>query len=338
MMQTPLVHPHSGWQDEEIRMLFDAVQEASQSGRPLRDVFADVSQALRRKPNSIRNFYYARMRELPEVQQRKAPFRTFTQEELHSLLRNVLIARGKGESVRACVTRLAEGDRALMLRYQNKYRSILKNKPELLESIAQELRMEGKPCPTRIAYQRHYGEGINQTSTLFDEVTQLSEEMGEDLLPVLLERMLGLLRRVKDAESRIQDRSADRGRGIAKYKDNALDLLSGSHGAPDLAITLTDLRGADMEEDLTMTDDVPSQAYAKQADARKEADRLRVQVDLLKMRLEEVDFLYAERWQSLTGLLHEFLSLTKERRVEAMELFLHQLGDSLRCLDPELEG
>ena len=176
---------------------------------------------------------------------------------------------------------------------------------------------------------------MSETKTITIVVPFLNEK---DNLPVLLERMLGLLRRVKDAESRIQDRSADRGRGIAKYKDNALDLLSGSHGAPDLAITLTDLRGADMEEDLTMTDDVPSQAYAKQADARKEADRLRVQVDLLKMRLEEVDFLYAERWQSLTGLLHEFLSLTKERRVEAMELFLHQLGDSLRCLDPELEG
>jgi hypothetical protein len=338
MMQTPLVHPHSGWQEEEIKMLFEAVQEASQSGRPLRDVFADVAESLRRKPNSIRNFYYARMRELPEVQQRKAPFRTFTQEELHSLLRNVLIARGKGESVRACVTRLAEGDRARMLRYQNKYRSILKNRPELLESIAQDLRAEGKPCPTRIAYLRHYGENIGQTSTLFEEVSQLSQEMGEDLLPVLLERMLGLLRRAREAESRSQAQSSNGSKSLAKSKAHAMELLNGSHNAPDLAITLTDLRGSDMEEDFEMPEEAPPQSYAKQADARKEADRLRVQVDLLKMRLEEVEFQYAERWQSLTGLLHEFLSLTKERRAEAIDLFLHQLGDSLRCLDPELEG
>ena len=48
MTQTPLVHPHSGWQDEEIRLLFEAVQEASQSGRALRDVFSEVAEALRR--------------------------------------------------------------------------------------------------------------------------------------------------------------------------------------------------------------------------------------------------------------------------------------------------
>ena len=119
------------------------------------------------------------------------------------------MARGQGESVRACVTRLAEGDRARMLRYQNKYRSILKNRPELLENIAQELRAEGKPCPTRIAYLRPYGETPNQASSLFEEVSLLSQEVGEDLLPLMLERMLGLLRRVREAESQAQGRGGD---------------------------------------------------------------------------------------------------------------------------------
>ncbi|MEA5013903.1 MAG: hypothetical protein VB099_05035 [Candidatus Limiplasma sp.] len=335
MTQTPLVHPHSGWQEEEIKLLFEAVQEASQSGRALRDVFAEVAESLRRKPNSIRNFYYARMRELPEVQQRKAPFRTFTQEELHSLLRNVLIARGKGESVRACVTRLAEGDRARMLRYQNKYRSILKNRPELLESIAQELRAEGKPCPARIAYLRHYGENPNQTSSLFEEASLLSQEMGEDLLPVLLERMLGLLRRVREAESCLQAHATG---ASPQGKVQERRIPGDAQGTPDLAITLTDLRGADMEEDLDLTQEEPQGAYAKVLEARRESDRLRVQVDLLKLRLEDMECQYADRWRSLTGLLHEFLSLPQERRGEAMDPFIRQMGDALRCLDPELEG
>lgn len=338
MTQTPLVHPHSGWQEEEIKLLFEAVQEASQSGRALRDVFAEVADSLRRKPNSIRNFYYARMRELPEVQQRKAPFRTFTQEELHSLLRNVLMARGKGESVRACVTRLAQGDRARMLRYQNKYRSVLKNRPELLEAIAQELRAEGKPCPTRIAYLRQNGETPNHTGSLFEETTLLSQELGEDLLPVMLERMLGLLRRVKEAENQVQEAATGSLGAASAAGTQERRIPGGGNGAPDLAITLTDLRDGDVEEEEDSPQEEAQGAYGKVLEARRESDRLRVQVDLLKLRLEDTECQYAERWRGLTSLLHAFLSLPQERRGEAMDPFIRQMGDALRCLDPELEG
>jgi len=147
MTQTTTVHPRGGWQQDEIDMLFHAVRDAAQEGKPLRNVFADVGEQLNRKPNSIRNYYYAKVKETPELAPGKISFRAFSEEELHALLRDVLIARGKGESVRACVTRRAGGDRSAMLRYQNKYRSILKNKPEMLEEIGIELCQEGLPCP-----------------------------------------------------------------------------------------------------------------------------------------------------------------------------------------------
>ncbi len=149
-------HPRGGWQQQEIDTLFQAVEDAAQTGKPLRDVFSDVGERLRRKPNSIRNFYYARVHESPELCARRAPFRSFTQEEVHALLRDVLMGRGQGESVRACVTRLAGGDRQGMLRLQNKYRSILKNHPEMLVEAAQELRMEGLPCPENAVACRKY--------------------------------------------------------------------------------------------------------------------------------------------------------------------------------------
>ncbi len=155
-MTEQTTHPKGGWRQEEVDCLFEAAKEAAQTGKPLRDVFADVGEALNRKPNSIRNFYYARVRETPQLCARRTPFRSFTKEEIHELLRNVLIGRGQGESVRACVTRLAQGDRAGMLRYQNKYRSILKNHPEMLMEVAQELRMEGLPCPQNAAACRRY--------------------------------------------------------------------------------------------------------------------------------------------------------------------------------------
>ena len=186
----PHTHPKGGWQQEEIDLLFSAVRSASDSGKPLRDVFAEVGARLSRKPNSIRNFYYARVRETPELSMRQTPFRSFTQEEIRHLLRSVLIGRGEGQSVRACVTRLADGDRAGMLRYQNKYRSILKNKPEMLMEIARELRAEGLPCPENETACRRYERTARSAS---EALQQLEERMTDTHVRAMVENLAQLL-------------------------------------------------------------------------------------------------------------------------------------------------
>ncbi len=333
MTQTPLVHSHSGWREEEVRLLFQAVQESAQNGRPLRDVFADVAQTLHRKPNSIRNFYYARVRELPDTGQRKAPFRTFDQDELHSLLRTVLIARGNGDSVRACVTQMAKGDRALMLRYQNKYRSILKNKPEMLEAIAQSLRAEGKPCPTQ-SFTLRRPTGGRHLASLFEEASRLSQEVDDDSLSLLLERLLLLLERTKRAEQQARR---------AQTQEFSMQAPGNSFAAPsqDLAITVTDLReeAPAYEMDFPLGEEGPQQedATGRWLEARREADRLKVQLDLLKIHLEDLEKSHAERWGSLRGLIHGFLSLPQAQREETLETFVHQAGEALQGLEAEPE-
>ncbi|MGN0753191.1 MAG: hypothetical protein ACI4ME_01945 [Aristaeellaceae bacterium] len=141
-------HPgRAGWQEAETARLFTAVKEANASGAPLRSVFESLSSDLGRKPNSIRNYYYACLRQQPEAASRPPAFQPFTPEETHELLRQVLMARGKGMSVRACVMNLSEGSHSRMLRYQNKYRTILKTRPEMIAQVCEELRQEGLPCP-----------------------------------------------------------------------------------------------------------------------------------------------------------------------------------------------
>ena len=49
MTQATTNHPRGGWQKDEIDLLFSAVKEAAQGGKPLRDVFADVGDQLSRK-------------------------------------------------------------------------------------------------------------------------------------------------------------------------------------------------------------------------------------------------------------------------------------------------
>lgn len=137
-----------GWQQEETDLLWKEVLEAADSGAPLRQVFERMGQALGRKPNSVRNYYYMQLRGRAAGDLRRAqPFETFTDEQVRSLLRQVLIARGKGQSVRACVMDMSHGDKALMLRYQNKYRSVMRKKPALIRDICEELATEGLPCP-----------------------------------------------------------------------------------------------------------------------------------------------------------------------------------------------
>ncbi len=185
----------TGWRDEESDTLFSAVREASRQGTPLRSVFEQVASSLGRKPNSIRNYYYAQLRQRPETGlNRAAPFQTFTEEEVRELLRTVLMARGQGISVRACVMRMAGGDRGIMLRYQNKYRSILKNRPHLLSEVAEELRREGVAVPENPDFSRQQDVPLRTASQL-NRAQQLAQALGDPAVQQMLEGLNTLLQR-----------------------------------------------------------------------------------------------------------------------------------------------
>ena len=142
----PVRGPHGGWQKQEIEALERSVQQAEESGEPLRSVFERMGRELGRRPNSIRNFYYAQVRtQEGSGAPRALPFETFAQEEVERLLTHVLTARAQGTSVRACVRELAGGDRTKMLRYQNKYRSVIRTRPELVNRVMENLTARGIP-------------------------------------------------------------------------------------------------------------------------------------------------------------------------------------------------
>ena len=143
----PVRGPHGGWQKSEIDALARRIDEAARTGESLRSVFDQLGQELGRKPNSIRNFYYAQVRSQGgDSMGRALPFETFSQDEVEQLVRSVLTARAQGMSVRACVRELAGGDRTRMLRYQNKYRSVIRTRPELVRQVMGRLQEQGVPC------------------------------------------------------------------------------------------------------------------------------------------------------------------------------------------------
>lgn len=105
-----------GWTQQEDRLLLSAAQSARQDGRALRSVFEDVAAQTGRKPNSIRNYYYERIK----------------QGDVESeLCRSAAFVPFERDEVRA------------MLRYQNKYRSVIKKDPALVREVMAELTSEG---------------------------------------------------------------------------------------------------------------------------------------------------------------------------------------------------
>ena len=193
-MEQTMHMTHNGWTREEADLLRNEVKQAAQTGAPLRTVFERMGETLGRKPNSVRNYYYMQLRDQEgEECKRAAPFETFTDEEIHDLLRHVLAAKGQGQSVRASVMDLSHGDKTLMLRYQNKYRALLRKRPDLIEQICQELKDAGQPCP-------------DMTVTIQEIAPVPAPETNDPDALSILNGMHGLLRRASRNDQMESDR------------------------------------------------------------------------------------------------------------------------------------
>lgn len=134
----------TGWKDDEKLMLWDEVKKAQKIGAPLKRVFETVARQTGRKPNSVRNYYYMKVKETGEIEQKPTTFVQFSKEEIYSLLRTLLASGARGESIRGASLRLAAGDKTQMLRYQNKYRSLIKTARTLVEMVMADMDQDGE--------------------------------------------------------------------------------------------------------------------------------------------------------------------------------------------------
>lgn len=125
----------SSWTAADDAELIRLADEAKSKGKPLTGVFERAAAVFGRQPGSVRNHYYALLR---EKGCRAAAYVPFSRDETMSLIRDMLSLTAKGYSVRGAALELSRGDAALMLRYQNKFRSLLRCEPELIHRIAAE--------------------------------------------------------------------------------------------------------------------------------------------------------------------------------------------------------
>ena len=111
--EIPRAGRRSGWSDRENQLLWEMADEAQQQGLPLKAVFEQIARQTGRRPNSIRNYYYAQVRQHDGGEPRPARFVPFTQQEVDWLMEQVLVARSAGQSVRSCLQKLSGGDHSL---------------------------------------------------------------------------------------------------------------------------------------------------------------------------------------------------------------------------------
>ncbi len=138
--------------EKRARALADAVRKGKEDGKTLTEIFEEYGAQNGLASGSVRNAYY----ELVKKSRNEAfsakylngerltaqEVRLFGEEEERTLVKTILLGKRDGRSARSVIFDLAGGDRKLALRFQNKYRNVLRAKPVLIHSLVEEIRAE----------------------------------------------------------------------------------------------------------------------------------------------------------------------------------------------------
>ena len=137
----------NGYSEQEAKTLIDFIAEGKKRGEAPSALFASYGKKCGRAAGSVRNYYYqflkcedARAKEILRGKRLRAEkIRAFSDEERNEMLKKIHSARSKGYSVRRAIANVCAGNEKQMLRYQNKYRNLVKKQPELIERTAKEM-------------------------------------------------------------------------------------------------------------------------------------------------------------------------------------------------------
>lgn len=146
---------YSRWQDCEVKKLFEFVENGKASGKKLSFLFTQYANQNNRKPNSVRNYYYAELLFLEEnpnickqlginlAMHTKCEQKAFDESETKQIVREIIRLKSLGYSVRKACLKLSDGNLSQMVRMQNKYRTVLAKQPQVMEECKNELRQKG---------------------------------------------------------------------------------------------------------------------------------------------------------------------------------------------------
>jgi len=145
----------NNWSIAQTQKLFSLAFIASEKGRGLNWAFNKMSNDCGRSINSVRNYYYSQLKmfqlvpslasdlNIKLVNSNREQFELFDEQEITSLVKKILVAKANGQSVRATIANLSNGDTKLALRLQNKYRSMVTHHKSKVQAIMGEMASSG---------------------------------------------------------------------------------------------------------------------------------------------------------------------------------------------------
>jgi hypothetical protein len=140
-----------GYDNELMMSLIKKIKE--NSGKNLSQVFREFALEENKSAGTIRNLYYAIARRAKDDKVFKENYlsgvdfstnkgKPFSKTDERELVKRIMLEKLKERSTRSAVLKLAGGDSKTALRYQNKYRAVIKNNAPLYEDIATEIEKE----------------------------------------------------------------------------------------------------------------------------------------------------------------------------------------------------
>ncbi len=140
-----------GYKEKDLISLAEFLQ--TRGGGTLTSTFKEFATQSGKRVGTVRNLYYALAKLSASDEEfckehlggkaiRVAIAKPFCEQEEKALLKKILCAIKEGKSVRKGISELACGDAKKELRYQNKYRSLIKNKKELVKEAVKEIKEE----------------------------------------------------------------------------------------------------------------------------------------------------------------------------------------------------
>lgn len=185
----------NNWTITQTKTLFAQCRAAKEKGRGLSEAFAAVAAQTGRSINSVRNYYYSQLKMFELVPslagdlgivltaKDRERFTLFTEAEIDALLREVLVGKANGVSVRKTILRLSDGNGKTALRLQNKYRSLVLHHRDKVTQIMRTLSESGTPYYNPYLRERVLpGEENDNYKKLNEYISSLDEtEVGEFL-------------------------------------------------------------------------------------------------------------------------------------------------------------
>ena len=111
----------------------------------------------------------------------------FNREDEKELIKNIILQKNLGKSVRSIIMEMASGDAKTALRYQNKYRNAIKNNPDLISEIIGEINGEGKVYietkiqPKSIVAETQFNRLKNEIDALVQKISSKIKKENEYL-------------------------------------------------------------------------------------------------------------------------------------------------------------